>query len=216
MARKEIAKIIKVNLKGGAASPAPPLGPALSAAGVQVMDFVRTFNDATRPRAEELLPTEIFIYKDKSWEYKIKTPITSILVKKELGLEKGSAEPNRIRVSTLSREQQFLHRMREELVHCRTKLINGARGWLRTRLIRIPTGNPCTFPRRVRTAALATPHGVPDYLDRNLTVIERLTEQIDAADKDLEERVGESELCRRLKTYRSQLRLQHHVVRSFF
>jgi large subunit ribosomal protein L11 len=105
MARKEIAKIIKVNLKGGAASPAPPLGPALSAAGVQVMEFVRTFNDQTRPRADELLPTEIFIYKDKSWEYKIKTPITSILVKKELGLEKGSAEPNRQRVGELSREQ---------------------------------------------------------------------------------------------------------------
>lgn len=105
MARKEIAKIIKVNLKGGAASPAPPLGPALSAAGVQVMDFVRTFNDATRPRADELLPTEIFIYKDKSWEYKIKTPITSILVKKELGLAKGSAEPNRIRLGELSKEQ---------------------------------------------------------------------------------------------------------------
>lgn len=105
MARKEIAKIIKVNLKGGAASPAPPLGPALSAAGVQVMDFVRTFNDATRPRADELLPTEIFIYKDKSWDYKIKTPITSILVKKELSLEKGSSEPNRVRVGQLSREQ---------------------------------------------------------------------------------------------------------------
>jgi large subunit ribosomal protein L11 len=105
MARKEIAKIIKVNLKGGAASPAPPLGPALSAAGIQVMEFCRTFNDQTRARAEELLPTEIFIYKDKSWEYKIKTPITSILVKKELGLDKGSAEPNRIRVSELSREQ---------------------------------------------------------------------------------------------------------------
>ncbi len=69
------------------------------------MEFCRTFNDQTRPRADELLPTEIFIYKDKSWEYKIKTPITSILVKKELGLEKGSSEPNRQRVGELSREQ---------------------------------------------------------------------------------------------------------------
>ncbi len=105
MARKEINKIIKVHLKGGGASPAPPLGPALSAAGIQVMDFCRTFNDATRSRADETLPTEIIVYKDKSWSYHIKTPLTSDLVKKELGLEKGSPEPNRIRVGDLSREQ---------------------------------------------------------------------------------------------------------------
>jgi large subunit ribosomal protein L11 len=105
MARKEIRKIIKVHLKGGAASPAPPLGPALSAAGVQVMDFCRTFNDATRSRAEETLPTEIIVYKDKTWTYNIKTSLTSDLVKKELGLAKGSAEPNRIRVGDLSQEQ---------------------------------------------------------------------------------------------------------------
>jgi len=104
MPRKEIAKIIKVHLKGGAASPAPPLGPSLSAAGVQVMEFCRAFNEATKDRAEETLPTEITVYKDKSWEYTIKTPITSDLVKKELGIEKGSAEPNRARVGQLSRE----------------------------------------------------------------------------------------------------------------
>ncbi|OGK10429.1 MAG: 50S ribosomal protein L11 [Candidatus Riflebacteria bacterium RBG_13_59_9] len=104
MARKEIAKIIKVHLKGGAASPAPPLGPSLSAAGIQVMEFCRTFNDATRERAGETLPTEIIVYKDKTWVYNIKTSLTSDLVKKELGLEKASAEPNRVRVGELSRE----------------------------------------------------------------------------------------------------------------
>lgn len=105
MARKEIGKIIKVHLKGGGASPAPPLGPALSAAGIQVMDFCRQFNDATRERAEETLPTEIIVYKDKSWEYRIKTPLTRDLVKKELGIDTASPEPNRVRVGELSREQ---------------------------------------------------------------------------------------------------------------
>ena len=102
--------------------------------------------------------------------------------------------------SVVSRELQALHRMREELVACRTKLINGVRGWLRTRLIRISTGGPCTFPNRVRTAALATPHGVPSYVERNLAIITELTEQIVVADKDLKARVAESELCRRFKT----------------
>jgi len=105
MARKEIGKIIKVHLKGGGASPAPPLGPALAAAGIQVMDFCRQFNDATRERAEETLPTEIIVYKDKSWEYRIKTPLTRDLVKKELGIDTASPEPNRVRVGELSREQ---------------------------------------------------------------------------------------------------------------
>ncbi len=105
MARKEIDKIIKAHLKGGGASPAPPLGPALAAAGIQVMDFCRQFNDATRERAEETLPTEIIVYKDKSWEYRIKTPLTRDLVKKELGIETASPEPNRVRVGELSRQQ---------------------------------------------------------------------------------------------------------------
>jgi transposase len=102
--------------------------------------------------------------------------------------------------SSVSRELQALHRTREELVECRTKLINGVRGWLRTRLIRIPSGNPCTFPKRVREAALATPHGVPSYLERNLVVIAQLTEHIDAANQEMKELVAESELCGRLKT----------------
>lgn len=105
MARKDIEKIIKVHLKGGGASPAPPLGPSLSAAGVQVMDFCRQFNEATKDRAEETLPTEILVYRNKTFGFRIKTPLTSDLVKKELGLEKASPEPNRVRVGRLSREQ---------------------------------------------------------------------------------------------------------------
>ena len=105
MARKDISKIIKVHLKGGGASPAPPLGPSLSAAGVQVMDFCRQFNEATKDRSEETLPTEIIVYKNKTFSFHIKTLLTSDLVKKELGLEKGSPEPNRVRVGDLSREQ---------------------------------------------------------------------------------------------------------------
>ncbi|OPX23897.1 MAG: 50S ribosomal protein L11 [Planctomycetales bacterium 4484_113] len=105
MARKDIEKIIKVHLKGGGASPAPPLGPSLSAAGIQVMDFCRQFNEATKERADETLPTEILVYRNKAFEFRIKTPLTSDLVKKELGLEKASPEPNRVRVGRLTREQ---------------------------------------------------------------------------------------------------------------
>jgi len=102
--------------------------------------------------------------------------------------------------SAVSRELQALFRMREELVACRTKLINGVRGWMRTRLIRVGSGNPCTFTRRVREACLATPHGVPKYLERNLVLIDQLTTQMRAADVEVKERVTESELCQRLKT----------------
>ncbi len=105
MAKKEVAKIIKVHLKGGQATPAPPLGPALSQAGVQIMEFCRQFNDATKNRTDETIPTEITVYKDKTFSFKLKTPITSELIKKELGLEKGSAEPNRIRTGRLTRAQ---------------------------------------------------------------------------------------------------------------
>lgn len=105
MAKKEILKIIKVHLKGGGATPAPPLGPALSQAGVQVMEFCRQFNDATKNRADETIPTEITVYKDKSFTFKLKTPLTSELIKKELGIEKGSSEPGSITVGRLTREQ---------------------------------------------------------------------------------------------------------------
>jgi len=102
---KEIQTIIKVHLKGGQASPAPPLGPALSQAGVKIMEFCKQFNDATKDRKDETIPTEIIVYKDKSFSFKLKTPLTSELIKKELGIEKGSSEPNRIRVGRLTREQ---------------------------------------------------------------------------------------------------------------
>mgnify|MGYP001153412248 CR=1 FL=1 len=105
MAKKEILKVIKVHLKGGQASPAPPVGPALSQAGVQVMEFCRQFNDATKTRADETIPTEIIVYKDRSFSFKLKTPLTSELIKKELMIEKGSPEPNRVRVGYLTREQ---------------------------------------------------------------------------------------------------------------
>jgi transposase len=102
--------------------------------------------------------------------------------------------------SAASRELQALFRMREELVECRTKLINGVRGWMRTRLMRVNPGNPCTFTRRVRAACLATPHGVPNYLERNLVLIEQLTTQIRGADLEVKTRATESETCQRLKT----------------
>jgi len=105
MAKKEIQKVIKVHLKGGQASPAPPVGPALSQAGVQVMEFCRQFNEATKSRADETIPTEIVVYKDRTFSFKLKTPLTSELIKKELMIEKGSSEPNRVRVGYLTREQ---------------------------------------------------------------------------------------------------------------
>ena len=100
---KEVAGYVKLQIKGGAANPAPPVGPALGAKGVNIMEFCKQFNARTQPLAGKLLPVVITVYGDKSFDFIVKNPPVAATLKEELKLKSGSGEPNRKRVGTLSR-----------------------------------------------------------------------------------------------------------------
>jgi large subunit ribosomal protein L11 len=102
---KEVVKVIKLQIKAGAANPAPPIGPALGQAGVNIMAFCKEFNAATQKMAGDILPTVISVYKDKSFTFITKQPPASILLKKAANLASGSKEPNKVKVAKLSRKQ---------------------------------------------------------------------------------------------------------------
>ena len=102
---KKVVKVIKVQAMGGTATPAPPLGPALGQAGVDIGGFVAKFNERTKDKKGQLLPVQITVYEDRSFTFKVKCPPASILIKQELKLEKGSGEPNKNKVGSLTRAQ---------------------------------------------------------------------------------------------------------------
>jgi large subunit ribosomal protein L11 len=102
---KEIAAIVKLQIKGGQANPAPPIGPALGSKGVNIMEFCKQFNARTQDKQGEVLPVVITIYKDKSFEFVIKTPPAAELLKKAAKIEKGSSEPNRKKVGKVTWQQ---------------------------------------------------------------------------------------------------------------
>ena len=102
---KEISKIIKVQVRGGVANPSPPLGPALGAAGVNIMEFCKQFNGRTQDKQGKLLPVNITVYKDKSFDFIIKTPPAAIQLMEAAKVKKGSGEPNRNKVASVSWDQ---------------------------------------------------------------------------------------------------------------
>ena len=102
---KEIEALVKLQIPGGGATPAPPVGSALGQYGVNIMDFVQSFNNDTSSRQGEIVPVEITIYIDKSFTYITKTAPASYLIKKALGIESGSPEPNKEKVGNLTRSQ---------------------------------------------------------------------------------------------------------------
>lgn len=105
MAKKKIVKLIKLQIEAGKANPAPPVGPALGAAGINIMGFCKEFNDKTKDQAGDILPVEITIYMDRTFSFITKKPPMSQLIKKELGIKSGSKVPNRDKVGKLTREQ---------------------------------------------------------------------------------------------------------------
>lgn len=105
MAKKEIKAIVKLQIPSGEATPAPPVGPALGQHGVPIMDFVKRFNESTASQKGLIVPVVITVYADRTYEFIIKTPPASVLIKKELGLEKGSSVPNLQKVGKLTRKQ---------------------------------------------------------------------------------------------------------------
>ena len=102
---QEIVKLIKLQIKAGAANPAPPIGPALGQAGVNIMAFCKEFNAATQKVAGDILPTVITVYKDKSFTFITKQPPASILLKKAANIASGSGEPNKKKVAKITRAQ---------------------------------------------------------------------------------------------------------------
>jgi large subunit ribosomal protein L11 len=102
---RRVARKLKLQITGGQANPAPPVGPALGQAQVNIGEFVRQFNDATRDRMGQVVPVEITVFEDRSFTFVTKTPPAAVLIRQALGLEKGSSEPHRDKVGTLSQDQ---------------------------------------------------------------------------------------------------------------
>lgn len=105
MAEKEVVRQIKLQIEAGKASPAPPVGPALGSAGINIMQFVKEFNDRTASQAGFIIPVVITVYKDKTFEFITKVPPVAVLIKKAAGIKKGSGKPNKEKVAKLTKEQ---------------------------------------------------------------------------------------------------------------
>jgi large subunit ribosomal protein L11 len=102
---KKILTKLKLQLPAGQASAAPPVGPALGQHGVNIMEFVKSYNDATRNQTGTIIPVELTVYDDRSFTFITKTPPASVLIKQAAGIEKGSAEPHKDKVATLRKDQ---------------------------------------------------------------------------------------------------------------
>jgi large subunit ribosomal protein L11 len=102
---KKVLTMIKLQIPGGQANPAPPVGPALGQHGVNIVEFTKAFNAQTAHENGRIIPVEITVYEDRSFTFITKTPPAAVLIKEALSIESGSAEPNRVKVGRLSRAQ---------------------------------------------------------------------------------------------------------------
>ncbi|MFL2731080.1 MAG: 50S ribosomal protein L11 [SAR86 cluster bacterium] len=103
---KKLANVLKLQIPAGGANPSPPVGPALGQVGVNIMDFCNAFNNETQETEKGIpLPVVINVYEDKSFDFVVKTPPAAVLIRKTLGIEKGSGEPNKEKVGKLNRAQ---------------------------------------------------------------------------------------------------------------
>ncbi len=105
MAEKEVVNVIKLQIEAGKASPAPPVGPALGSSGVNIMQFVKEFNDRTASQAGMTIPVVISVYKDKSFSFITKVSPVAVLIKKKLNLKSGSGKPNKEKVAKITKAQ---------------------------------------------------------------------------------------------------------------
>ncbi len=102
---KEVSKVVKLQVRGGAANPSPPVGPALGQAGVNIMEFCKQFNARTQDKQGKILPVVINVYKDKSFDFVVKTPPAAVQILEAAKIKKGSGEPNRNKVATVTWDQ---------------------------------------------------------------------------------------------------------------
>ena len=105
MAKKKVATIVKINIKGGEATPATPVGTALGPHGVNIMEFCKAYNSQTEGQRGSIVPAEITVFEDRSFTFITKTPPAAVLIKEALGIQSGSAEPNKMKVGKLTRAQ---------------------------------------------------------------------------------------------------------------
>ena len=126
---KKVTRVVKLQVPAGKATPAPPVGPALGQAGVNIMAFVKEFNDRTAQQAGLIIPVEISVYEDKSFTFVTKTPPAPVLLKKAAGVEKGSGEPNKTKVGKITRAQAT------EIAEMKMKDLNAASVEAATRMI---------------------------------------------------------------------------------
>ena len=103
--KRKLSEIVKLQIKAGAATPAPPVGPALGQHGVNIMEFCKAYNAATESQRGDIVPVEISVYEDRSFTFALKTPPAARLLLKAAGVEKGSGEPHRTKVASVSMEQ---------------------------------------------------------------------------------------------------------------
>ncbi len=102
---KKVVKMVKLQVPAGKATPAPPVGPALGQAGINIMAFVKDFNERTAKEAGLIIPVEITVFEDRSFTFITKTPPAAVLLKKAAGIEKASGEPNKKKVATVKRDK---------------------------------------------------------------------------------------------------------------
>ncbi len=105
MAEKEVVNVIKLQIEAAKATPAPPVGPALGSSGVNIMQFVKEFNDRTANQPGMIIPVVITVYKDKSFTFVTKVPPVAVLIKKAINIQKGSGKPNKDKVAKITKEQ---------------------------------------------------------------------------------------------------------------
>ena len=103
--RKKVQQVLKLQIPAGQATPAPPVGPALGQAGINIMDFCKQYNSATQQSTGTIVPVEITVYEDRSFSFITKTPPAAVLLRQKAGVDKGSSEPNRDKVGTVTRNQ---------------------------------------------------------------------------------------------------------------
>lgn len=102
---KKVKTVVKMQIKAGKASPAPPIGPMLAQHGINMQEFCQDFNDKTSDRGDDVVPVEISVYQDGSYDFILKEPPASQLIKREVGIEKGSGEPNKNKIGQITRKQ---------------------------------------------------------------------------------------------------------------
>jgi len=102
---KPVKTVIKLQIMGGAANPAPPVGPALGQHGLNIAEFCKKFNDATQDKRGQIVPVEISVYEDRTYDFKMKTPPASALLKKAANIKKGSGKPHMEKIGTVTRAQ---------------------------------------------------------------------------------------------------------------